>query len=212
MSEFGSHAAAADAPAAEIAGASGGGQTRITLSRGFVGWLEGLKASLAFTSYQTGQLFLVGVTPARKVSIHQTHYTRAMGVHVAGQRILLAADVAVWRLENVLRPGQRANDMFDRMYMPRAASYTGDLDMHELALRADGQVVFVNTRYSCLATLSPTHSFRPLWKPPFISKLVPEDRCHLNGLAMEDGRARYVSMVSRSDSVGGWRDRRWKAG
>ncbi|MBB6412120.1 TIGR03032 family protein [Mesorhizobium sangaii] len=187
-------------------------QTNISLSRGFINWMETAQCSLAFTSYQTGQLFLVGLTGDRKASIHQTSFVRAMGVTVAGQRIILASDTAVWRLENILGPDQVANAIYDRMYMPRAASYTGDLDIHELAVREDGQIVFINTKFSCLATLSPTHSFRPLWKPSFISKLVPEDRCHLNGLAMQNGRARYVSAISRSDSVGGWRDRRWEGG
>jgi uncharacterized protein (TIGR03032 family) len=71
---------------------------------------------------------------------------------------------------------------------------------------------FVNTLFSCLATLSPTHAFRVFWKPPFISKLAAEDRCHLNGLAMRDGVPAYATATSRSDVVGGWRDRRADGG
>jgi uncharacterized protein (TIGR03032 family) len=51
-----------------------------------------------------------------------------------------------------------------------------------------------------------------VWKPSFISALVDEDRCHLNGLAMEDGRPRYVTAVSRSNTIDGWRDRRADGG
>lgn len=51
-----------------------------------------------------------------------------------------------------------------------------------------------------------------LWKPPFISSLIDEDRCHLNGLTMEDGRPAYVTAVSRSDTIDGWRDRRSSGG
>ena len=69
-------------------------------------------------------------------------------------------------------------------------------------------MLFVNTLFSCLATTSETHSFAPLWRPPFVSRLAAEDRCHLNGLAMRDGRAAYVTAVSRSDVADGWRDRR----
>ncbi len=77
---------------------------------------------------------------------------------------------------------------------------------------ADGQILFVNTLYSCLAVLSPTHSFRPVWTPPFISKLAAEDRCHLNGLAMKDGAPTHVTAVSKSDVVNGWRERRGEGG
>jgi uncharacterized protein (TIGR03032 family) len=60
--------------------------------------------------------------------------------------------------------------------------------------------------------VSETHSLRPLWKPPFITKLAAEDRCHLNGMAMKDGRATHVTAVCRSDVVNGWRDRRAEGG
>jgi len=68
------------------------------------------------------------------------------------------------------------------------------------------------TLFSCIATVSEGASFRPLWRPPFISKLAPEDRCHLNGLALEDGRPRYVTLVANSDVADGWRDRRADGG
>jgi hypothetical protein len=47
---------------------------------------------------------------------------------------------------------------------------------HEVVLGADGQPIFVNTAFSCLATLAPGCSFAPTWQPPFITKLVGDDR------------------------------------
>jgi uncharacterized protein (TIGR03032 family) len=106
------------------------------------------------------------------------------------QRLYLAAIAQIWRLENVLGQGQLANQQslhYERLYVPRMAQTTGDVDAHELAVDGQDRLIFVNTKYSCLATLDTVHSFKPLWKPRFISKLAPEDRCHLNGLAMKDG-------------------------
>lgn len=188
------------------------GKTEITCSRGLAGWLVAHDVSLAFTSYQTGQLFLVGVQPGGVLSVNQIGFTRAMGLMASEQRIYLAALAQVWRLENMLRPGERANQQFDRCYVPRNAQTTGDIDVHELAVQPNGRVIFVNTSYSCLAEFDLVHSFRPIWQPPFISKLAPEDRCHLNGLAMQDGKPRYVTAVCRSDVVNGWRDRRAEGG
>jgi uncharacterized protein (TIGR03032 family) len=187
-------------------------QTQIAVSRGFAGWLARQRCSLAFTSYQTGQLFLVGLLPGRRVSFHQQNYVRAMGVHADPQRLYVASLFQIWRLENVLAPHERANGEFDRLYVPRNAQTTGDVDAHELSVDRAGRVVFVNTKYSCLATLSLTHGFRPLWKPPFISRLAAEDRCHLNGLAMDEGLPAFVTAVSRSDMINGWRDRRHEGG
>ena len=66
--------------------------------------------------------------------------------------------------------------------------------------------------FGCLATFSERANFKPLWRPPFLSALVPEDRCHLNGLAMRDGRPAFVTVVSRSDVADGWRDKRHDGG
>jgi hypothetical protein len=63
----------------------------------------------------------------------------------------------------------------------------------------------VNTRFSCLCTLDPDYSFVPRWRPPFITRLGYEDRCHLNGLAMVDGRPRYVTALGETDTPDGWR-------
>ena len=117
----------------------------------------------------------------------------------------------LWRFENVLEHGQLVAG-YDRLYVPQVGYTTGDLDIHDVAVEASGRVVFVNTLFGCLATISLTHSFIPLWKPPFISKLAAEDRCHLNGLALENGKAKYVTAVSQSDVADGWRDRRRDGG
>ncbi|NBB15861.1 TIGR03032 family protein [Caulobacter sp. SLTY] len=186
--------------------------TALSVSRGLAGWMLQNRCSLAFTSYQTGQLFLVGTTPAGVVSFHQQNFQRAMGVHARPGRLYLGALHQIWRLENVLGPAQLANDHHDRLFVPRNAQTVGDVDIHEVAVDRGGRLVFVNTKYSCLATVSPVHGFQPLWKPSFISRLAPEDRCHLNGLAMEDEAPAYVSAVSRSDVLTGWRSRRHEGG
>jgi hypothetical protein len=74
------------------------------------------------------------------------------------------------------------------------------------------RIVFISTMLNCLATISDRHSCIPLWKPSFISALVNEDRCHLNGLALVDGKVRYVTACSQSDVVDSWRDRRETGG
>jgi uncharacterized protein (TIGR03032 family) len=187
-------------------------ETNISVSRGLTAWLASQATSLAFTSYQTGQLFCVGLHPNGTVSVNQQNFTRAMGLCWRPGRLYLGSLFQVWRLENMLAPGQLGNGAFDSVLVPRNAQTTGDVDIHEIDVDDAGRVVFVNTRYSCLAALDLVHSFRPLWKPPFISKLAAEDRCHLNGMAMAGGRPRYVTAVSRSDVLSGWRERRQEGG
>jgi uncharacterized protein (TIGR03032 family) len=129
-----------------------------------------------------------------------------MGLWADGQTMWAASQYQLWRFVNLLRPGETYQGC-DRLYVPKVGHTTGDLDIHDVAVEGTGRVVFVATLFGCLATLSERASFTPLWRPPFLSKLAAEDRCHLNGLALEDGWVRYVTAVSTSDVVDGWRDR-----
>ena len=187
-------------------------RTDISFSGNLYGFLASRNISLAFTSYQTGNLYILGHGRDKKLSLHQARYPQAMGVVGDGARLYLASLNQIVRMENVIGPNQIANEKFDKVYVPRNFQTTGAVDLHEIGVRKNGKVVFINTKYSCLCELSLKHSFKPIWKPSFISKLVPEDRCHLNGLAMKDGEPKYVSAVCRSDIVDGWRDRRHDGG
>jgi uncharacterized protein (TIGR03032 family) len=181
-------------------------------SRGLATWLASNRLSLAISSYQSGRLYLVGSDKQGRVSFFERIFERAMGIVGNAQRIYLGGLYQLWRFENVLRSNEVIHGQFDKCYVPRNAQTIGDVDIHELGICADGKVVFVNTKYSCLAELSQTHSFKAIWKPTFISKLAPEDRCHLNGLAMVDGKPKYVTAACKSDTVDGWRDRRHNGG
>jgi uncharacterized protein (TIGR03032 family) len=181
-------------------------------SRGLAAWLASSNLSLAISSYQTGRVYLVGSDKLGRVSFFERLFERAMGIVGNAQRIYLGGLYQLWRFENVLRSNEVIHAQFDKCYVPRNAQTIGDLDIHELGIRKNGKVVFINTKYSCLAELSQTHSFKAIWKPDFITKLAPEDRCHLNGLAMVDGAPKYVTAVCKSDAVDGWRDRRHNGG
>ena len=113
---------------------------------------------------------------------------------------LLARDF----LEN--EPGR-----YDALYLPRATYHTGDLHTHDVAMLGD-EMWLAATRFSCLAKLSYDFSFVPVWRPPFVSDLVPEDRCHLNGIAVRDGRPRYVTALGTTNAAGGWREQKATGG
>ncbi len=192
----------------------------ITASRQFVSWMREQQISLAFTTYQSGKLFLLGTREEGRLAVFERTFERCMGLAVSpdAQTLWLSTLYQLWRFENALPAGQSApapgsSVGFDRLYVPQLATTTGDVDGHDIALRPDDSPVFVNTLFSCLAEPSATHSFRPLWRPPFISRLAAEDRCHLNGLALNaDGTPAYVTAVSTTDVHEGWREHRHDGG
>jgi uncharacterized protein (TIGR03032 family) len=102
-------------------------------------------------------------------------------------------------------PKIEPKDKHDACFLPRNRHYTGDIAIHEIAF-AQGELWVCATNFSCVGTLDAHHSFVPRWKPPFISELVPEDRCHLNGLAVIDDQVRYVTALGETDERGGWRE------
>src|SRR4029079_1905927 len=126
-------------PDSGIAATQQANTTQIECSRGLADWLVMNNVSLAFTSYQTGQLFLIGVMPDRRISIHQRNFIRAMGLISQPDRLYVASIEAVWRLENILTREERANQVFDRLFVPRNAQITGDLDVHEMSVDKHGR-------------------------------------------------------------------------
>jgi len=179
----------------------------VSASQDFAAWLIQAHGSMAITTYQAGKVVLVGWN-GRQVSVLPRHFVKPMGLTVSGSRMALACREEIWILANApfLAPHYPEVDAnrYDALYLPRAVYTTGELNVHDLAWGTEG-LWFINTRYCCLSLLSDEFSFVPKWKPPFITQLAPEDRCHLNGVAMKDGKPKYVTMLGDTDTAGGWR-------
>ena len=184
-----------------------------SVSNGLAGRLQNSQMSLAFTSYQSGLLYFVGLNKDKGINIHQTAMPKPMGICRSDDGgLLLSCGYQIMRFENVLRDDQSINHVFDACYVPRLVHITGALDAHDVGIDSENRPLFINTRFNCLATVSTRHSFEVVWKPPFISELADGDFCHLNGLAMDRGKPRYATSVSRSNTIDGWRDRRTDGG
>src|SRR5581483_8559538 len=116
---------------------------------------------------------------------------------------LSAAD-QVWRFENAAanRPSARESDP---LYLPQQSWTTGEINIHDLAIDRAGRLVAVATQLNSIVSLESAGEVAPLWRPAFITALVHEDRCHLNGFCLEDGRPAYASLVGPSNVRKGWR-------
>jgi len=188
-------------------------QVEYSVAGGLVNRLTSLNISFAFTSYQSGLLYFIGRNKEGGINVHQAALPKPMGLcHDGEHGLTMTGGFQIMRFANILEPDQKINDTFDACYVPRLVHVTGTLDAHDVGIGPAGNPIFVNTRYNCLATTSSRYSFETLWKPPFISDIVDEDRCHLNGMAMKNGKPKYVTAVSRSNTIDGWRDRRADGG
>jgi uncharacterized protein (TIGR03032 family) len=179
----------------------------VRASAGFSSWLHEQNAAIAVTTYQIGKLFLIGAPAPDRLSVTERTFERCLGVATVGESLYLAGLNNILRFENVVPKGQNLEG-HDAVYAPQIAWYTGDVFAHDVGVLPSGRPLFVNTLFSCIATVDETTSFRPVWQPPFVTALRPEDRCHLNGLAMEDGRPRFVTAAGQTDGPRGWREAR----
>ncbi|MEH2107857.1 DUF4915 domain-containing protein [Nostoc sp.] len=190
---------------------SSGTKSGIACSRDFLCYLQSQFLSLAFTIYQTNWLFLINCNFQGRVTAKKRLFDKQMGRYVLNNSIYTSTYYQIWRLENLLVPGKIYQQSVDalvkplvplllsklarasltgekkqlvvryRPYIPRPPTPLATCNVYDLMLDIAGNIIFVNTDFSCLATIGNDYSFVPLCQPPFISKLLAEDDCYLNG-------------------------------
>jgi len=172
-----------------------------------------LNISLVVSTYQAGKLIMVR-RENNKMNTHFRNFPRPMGIAVKPNRISIGCLRSVEHYQNLpgLIPRLENPDRHDACYVPRASLDTGAIDIHEMAWGKNNELWAVNTRFSCLCTFDYDNSFIPQWHPHFITSLAPEDRCHLNGVAMVNGLPRFVTALGKTNTQGGWRDNKRDGG
>lgn len=185
---------------------------RTTADREFVALLRDLDISL-LAAIWPGAAIAFGAE-GNALTISCTPLPAPMGLAWDGKLLAIGGrrDIQVFapstRLGEHMPGRERQHDV---IFVPIALYRTGECMIHEMVI--DGpSVVFTNTLFSCLSRAQGTQSFIPLWRPSFISKLMPEDRCHLNSFASEGKRVRYATAFSPTDTRQGFREQPVDAG
>src|SRR5262245_1138065 len=167
--------------------------------------LNQLGVSLLVSTYQAGKVVAVGVAEG-ELTLSYHNFERAMGLAVGPDRIGVGARAQVWFLRSAPDLARRVEPAgrHDACFLTRSSHFTGEIQAHELAWSGE-ELWLVNTAFGCLCTLDDRLSFVPRWRPPFITALAAEDRCHLNGLAMAPGERgvsapRYVTALGETDT------------
>lgn len=187
-------------------------EVRYEYSNNLASILSRLNISLFFSTYQAGKLGVVTVrNNALNIRFH--NFQRAMGMAISPTQMAVGGKDWVYLLNNdpKLAPQIEPAGSFDACFLTRSGQYTGDISIHDLAW-GKKELWVVNTRFSCLCTLSKKYNFLPQWRPDFVSAISPEDRCHLNGMAMVNNIPKYVTVLGRTDTAGGWREHKASGG
>ncbi len=125
----------------------------LNFSRQFESWFKSFNASITFSTYQAGKVFMLGMG-TNGISIAEHSFARCMGLAARADRMYLASQYQLWRFNNVLDAGQDYQG-YDKLFIPHLGHTTGDVDAHDIGIDGNGEPVFVNTLFSCLARPSP---------------------------------------------------------
>jgi uncharacterized protein (TIGR03032 family) len=184
-------------------------------SRGLGDWLREQGGSLVFSTYQSSRIFFVSANEAGETVALERIVGTAMGLAVDRDRLWVTNKEQAWRFTNIGPrtfkpvPDQDAVS-YDAVYMPRWGILLGGCDTHDVLanVKFNGrqhELLFVNTAFSCIASIDGHYNFVPVWKPPFISALSPEDRCHLNGMGAKEGQLAYATACAETDAGYAWK-------
>lgn len=173
-------------------------------SRGLGAWLKEKRVCLLISSYQSGRLLIVGAAGTGEVILQQHKFDRAMGISAYRGGFVFGTLHQVWRF-SLMNPLKKDAPDAQLFLTPQNCHYTGFVNCHDVARTHDNEILYAATLFNCVAKISPTSNLHPAWVPKFIEHFVAEDRCHLNGLALEDGKLRFVSMLGTNAQKAGWR-------
>jgi uncharacterized protein (TIGR03032 family) len=172
-----------------------------TSSPGLAEFLTRHRLAIAFTSFQASSIYFVQPAPSGQVALTATRLPEAMGLCISRDRLYIGTRDSLHAL--VRMAGKAPGEV---TYLPQSSHFTGALDIHDLRAPESGDVIFANTRFNCLATLGSHANFRAIWKPPFVGAIADGDCCHLNGIAVDDNRPTFCTVVAPSKRIDGWRE------
>jgi uncharacterized protein (TIGR03032 family) len=172
--------------------------------------LQQLGCTIALSTYQAGKVVLLSSVDGEKLVQLPRTFQKPMGIALEEGRLAIATkdEITIFRNSTGLAAHYPAKPgVYEALFMPRATYYTGQIDIHDLEWGQDRKLYAVNTSFSCICTIDDDYSFTPYWKPSFISALAHEDRCHLNGMALQSGKPRYATAFNTGDSRQSWREK-----
>ena len=179
-----------------------------------------LGCTLVFSTYQAGKVIFIRATGPEKIEQHALDFPRPMGLAVSDQRIAVATRDEVVVLANTSVGESTEPQHLDSgtligaaegTYVQEKTYFSGEIDTHDLAWGKEG-LWAINTLLSSMALADDSSSFESQWRPPFVSDIAPEDRCHLNSMAMVDGQPEYVTAFGKVDTFEGWRENKVSGG
>ncbi len=167
-----------------------------------------LKCTIAVSTFQAGKVIFISAKDESSLIQLPRTFDRPMGMTQRGLNLALATkdEVIVFKNEiSLAKNYPKHPDTYDALYMPRKKYFTGPLDLHDISW-CGNDFVAVNTAFSCIIKIDDQFSFTPVWNPSFISDIKPEDRCHLNGLVVQNDKLKFATAFNSGNTNQSWKE------
>jgi uncharacterized protein (TIGR03032 family) len=170
--------------------------------------LHKLGCTLAITTYEAGKLVFISAPTDKEIIQFARELDRPMGISIKGNQLAVSTrDQVILFSDNNI-----SNQNYNHYYSPRVFYNTGNSDIHDLVF-CKSSLLAVNTSMSCISKISAEYSFKPIWKPDFITQLDLSDKCHLNSVAVcEKYGLLYASAFADTNTEKEWRTKGGKGG
>ena len=189
------------------------GSFECSADKAFVEVLQKINSSISVTTYDTRKVIFFSYVNG-KINQMMRNFDTPMGMAVYGRKLALAIfDKIIYFTESgiLAKTYPKKENTYDSLFVPTRLQYTGRLNMHDLVWHNE-QLVGVNSNFSCLCLFTDDYHFIPIWKPHFITEIDPRDRCHLNGIALKDGKIKFVTAFGATNEPGSFREKKFGGG
>jgi uncharacterized protein (TIGR03032 family) len=176
--------------------------------------------SVLATAYKSNVVFCIGATkedtkanpklPPNRLSVFYSSYNHPMAIALSQrsdvQEVWLATKSHLIRMCDAgpeycdSGPSCGGGGPFTSTLVPRQLHAIGDQDVHGIYTQDINQPLFLSTSFCALCRLDtekPEQTTNVVWKPPFVSEIQPEDRCHFNGVCLMEKPNTHVVCAKR---------------
>ncbi len=161
-------------------------------------WCERISIPLIVSTYWGNEVFVIVDGKLSKIG-----FDRPKGIYYSAPWLKIATWGNVWTFREYTSVDvtSQIGDGCDSVFLPKKFEETGNIGSREIA----GEFIAAS-KLSCLVTQDEEYSVLPAWKPKWIDRIVAEDRCHVNGVALNENRdLAYVTALGTSNKKNGWR-------
>lgn len=161
-------------------------------------WNTIVKTPLIISTYWSNEVLTI-----TNGKIETIAFDRPKGIYYQKPYLKIATWANLWTFREYTEPQitKKVDPNCDAIFVPKRFEETGNIGSREVA----GNFI-ASSKLSCVVQLDDVFTVSSVLRPNWITDVVPEDRCHVNGIALdENGNLKYVTALGTGNRKESWR-------